>query len=299
MMAEAKHNLERIQRWLQAVITHPGGAAEGVDSDAARQELPVSAGEVERVVLPSSQLTSLERLEIYAGAYYARLVECFRDEFPALRYALEDETFDAFVLGYLQTYPSRSYTLGNLSADFSRFLDETRPVADDGEPGETEWADFLVDLATVERLYSDVFDGPGDEQVPALDLDALARISPERWGDVVLLPAASLRLVKLRSPVHEFISAVRHGQEAMPPSRAPTWLAVWRRDYAVRRDALTERQHALLASVVEGRTLAEGVTAAATLDCDEPELSPDQLSDWFSGWSAARLFREARLPPGA
>ena len=40
------------------------------------------------------------------------------EEFPVLKHALGEEVFDAFAVGYLQQYPSRSYTLFQLAANF-------------------------------------------------------------------------------------------------------------------------------------------------------------------------------------
>lgn len=296
------HHLGQIQRWLQAVITHPGGVGEGIESDAAQQEVALTPDEVERLILPSRQLSSLDRLGIYANAYYARLIECFHDEFPALLHTLGEETFDAFVFGYLQTYPSRSYTLGHLSADFPGFLAETRPASDEsdpdgGEQAEADWADFLVDLATLERAYSEVFDGPGDEHEPGLDVDALAAIGPDRFGDVVLLPAASLRLLTLRSPVHEYISGIRRQTDPLPPPAQPTWLAIWRRDYSVRREAITPCQYALLEAILAGCPLGEAIASAATIAADDADTLASQLNTWFSHWAAAGFFRQAQLLP--
>lgn len=301
-MKSSPHNLGQIQRWLQAVIMHPGGVGEGIESEAAQQEVTLTPDEVERLILPSRQLSSLERLGIYANAYYARLIECFHEEFPALLHALGEETFDAFVFGYLQSYPSRSYTLAQLSADFPSFLAQTRPADDatgggDSDVGqdtaESDWADFLVDLATLERAYSEVFDGPGDEHEPGLDVHALAAIAPDRLADVVLLPAASLRLLTLRSPVHEYISGIRHHADPLPPPAQPTWLALWRRDYTVRREAITECQHALLEAILAGRPLGEAIAAAANV-ADDPDSLAGQLNAWFSHWTTAGFFRGVR-----
>ena len=80
-----------------------------------------------RIVTRSQSLTSTERLQIYANAYFARLFECLHEEFPALLHALGEETFDAFAFGYLQQYPSRSYTLAELGRNFAAYLAEVRP----------------------------------------------------------------------------------------------------------------------------------------------------------------------------
>src|SRR5688572_16099648 len=102
------YELDQVQRWMQAVIVHPQGVEAGIRAAAAREHIDVAPEAMEQVVGPSRRQTSLERLEIYANAYYARLLECLREEFPALAHAVGEEAFGNFAFGYLQTYPSQS-----------------------------------------------------------------------------------------------------------------------------------------------------------------------------------------------
>src|SRR5271166_2747232 len=101
----SQHDLGEIQRWMQAVLMHPVGVAEGVASAEARGHIAVGPDQAEAVVTRSRALTALERLAIYSYAYYARLLECLREEYPVLKHALGDELFDAFSAEYLQQYP--------------------------------------------------------------------------------------------------------------------------------------------------------------------------------------------------
>lgn len=165
--------LEVIQRWMQAVITHPGGVVAGMDSTEARWAIPVGPNDVESVVTRSRLLSAVDRLEIYARAYYARLIECLRAEFPVLVHALGEDLFAEFAVGYLERYPSRSYTLNLLGAGFPRYLDETRPSND-------SWAEVVVDLANLELAVAEVFDGPGVEERRTLDFADLSAIPPEQ-----------------------------------------------------------------------------------------------------------------------
>jgi hypothetical protein len=286
-------DLERIQRWLQAVITHPAGVAEG--AAAARQHLDVGPDEVERVVTRSRALGGLERLAIYGDAYYARLLECLREEFPVLAHALGEELFDAFGIGYLQKYPSRSYTLTRLAARFPRYLTETRPAAADGEDRSAGWPDFLADLARLEWTCGEVFDAPGDEGEPLLDSAGLRTVPEERWPEARLVPARSLRLLALRYPVQDYFAAVRRQENPAPPEAAGTFLAVTRRDYVVRHQTLTRPAYELLRDLADGRSLGEAVgRAARTADADLDALA-DNLRDWFQAWAARGYFRAVAL----
>ena len=125
-----------IQHWMQSVIMHPEGVEAGIDSPGARSVIDVAIDQVENVICRSSAQTSIERLHVYANAYFARLLEVLASEFPALVNALGDELFEDFAFGYLQQFPSPSYTLSDLSAKFPEYLALTRPSREsaDAEP---------------------------------------------------------------------------------------------------------------------------------------------------------------------
>ena len=296
-MTESPRGLEVVQNWMQSVITHPHGIAAGIDSDPAREQIPLSVDDIERVILPSQNLTSIERLEIYGNAYFARLLECLREEFPALRYAADDDTFDAFAFGYLQYYPSRSYTLAELGAKFPQFLEESRPELDPGE--EVSWPDFLIDLARLERTYSEVFDGPGIEHERLLQPADLQAVPLDRWPNARLKPVPCLRLMEFRYPVQEFATAVRHrgddNAEIAFPDPAPTWLAITRREFVVRRHSLTWPQYVLLEALVNGETIESAILQGMEASGESVEVLAGALSEWFQEWTAAPFFLAVEL----
>lgn len=194
-MSAGPRALDVVQRWFQAVVTHRGGVADGAESQEAQGLIRLNRGELEAVVCRSRNLTAAERLSIYANAYYSRLLECLGEAFPILKKALGEEVFTDFAFEYLQSYPSRSYTLDHLGESFPRFLAETRP---EDEPGAVSWPDFLIDLATLEWTIAKVFDGPGVEGRTVLkpgDLRPFPRIaspgrSSNRWSVSASSPSA-------------------------------------------------------------------------------------------------------------
>ncbi len=129
-MSESRHTLDELQRWMQAVVTHPRGVAAGIESDQAREQIALVSDQAERVITRSKALSPLERLNIYNQAYFARLLECLRHEYSVLAAALGEELFDAFAVGFLESHPSTSYTLELLGmADFPEHLAATRASA--------------------------------------------------------------------------------------------------------------------------------------------------------------------------
>jgi hypothetical protein len=282
--------LQCIQRWMQATIMHPGGVVEGINSPAARDEIGAAAGEAEKVVTRSKALTAVERLSIYGNAYYGRLLECMREEFPAVLHALGEETFDAFAAAYLQNYPSRSYTLTQLGKEFPRFLVETRPERGDGE-AEVSWPEVLADLARFEWTFSEVFDGPGAEGKEVLHAAQIQAVQADRWPEVRLVCADCLRVIALRYPVHHYFTAVRRQQEAVMPEPADTFLAVTRRQFVVRHYELSRPAFALLSALFAGRPVGEAVQAAAGAAGPEIGRLAADLRQWFHDWAAEGFFQ--------
>jgi hypothetical protein len=293
-------DLDRVQRWMLAVITHPDGVEAGASSPDARTQIDVPCEQIDEIVCRSQALSSIARLHVYANAYYVRLIEVMAAEFPALAKALGDELFRDFVTGYLQEFPSNSYTLAELGRRFPEFLAKSRP-AREGDDDEPDWADCLVDLATLERTFGEVFDGDGVEHQRLLAREDLLSLAPEHLPSARLVVVPCLRLVRLRFPVHEFISAVRRGDSPALPPPAVTHLAVTRRDYVVRRVPVGEAEFVTLSALVAGNTVGDALAEAARVwtgsDCDLAAA----VRGWFADWAAAGYFlavEHSQAPPG-
>ncbi len=311
--------LDVVEKWFQAVITHPGGVAAGLGSEEAQRRLPVASGELGTVVAPSRSLTAEERLGIYAHAYYARLLECLADCFPVLARALGPEVFQSFAFEYLQRYPSRSYTLDRLGEDFPRFLAETRPEGDPLDPSspardETPaWPDFLIDLARLEWAIAKVFDGPGVEGQPLLRPEDLETLGPERFAAARLRPVACLRLLACRYPVNAYYTAARRAMHAQSenadgenvenaedvedvpvPEPAAEHVVLTRVDFVVRRHDLTAFQYILLEALAEGARVADAIAhVAEATDFPEEDLAA-AIRESFRLFAARGFFQALR-----
>jgi hypothetical protein len=260
-MSDDMPDLDRLQRWFQAVIMHPDGIVPGVLGPDARQHIELSPGELERVVTRSRALTAAERVAIYGRAYHARLTECLEAEFCILRQAIGEDLFRMFARAYLSNCPSQSYTLADLGKGFPDYLHDTRP-AESTEGKEEAWPGFIIDLARFERAFSEVYDGPGVEGDPMLSAEGLRTLLTGRDRHARLAPAVSLRLLTFRYPVHGYFHAARHGREPEFPAPAETFLAMNRRDYVVTTLELSATQHALLRGLLEGQTVDQSLRRA-------------------------------------
>ena len=290
------HSLDQLQRWMQSVITHPAGIEAGASSDSARAAIGTDVNELDDVICRSQRLNSADRLRVYGNAYFARLLECLRAEFPAMVQALGEEAFDGLAFGYLLEHPSQSYTLSRLAAELPSHLAKTRPPRDlDDSQDSPDFADFLIDLAMLERTYSEVFDGPGPEQASPLKPSDLEGLSVEQFADSRLVLHDCVRLLSLRFPVHEYTTAVRHGEASDFPAARPTFLVVTRRDYIVRRLEVAPIQFALLGALQRGSSVGEALLAIRPYDDDDLSQLVTDLRRWFCEWAAAPLFQRLVL----
>jgi len=272
-------SLETLERWLQAVVMHPDGAAAGLRSKTAKSLVGDAARDVGAVVLPSKQLTSVERLEIYAYMYYARLIEVMQGEYPTTRRILGPHAFAAACRRFVAKNPSRTRTLNSLSAKFPDFLAKTLP--------KTNRNGLAVDVARIERAMEDVFDAPRGEPMTAAQFAALGA---DATGKARLRVTPALRMLKLRYPANAAMTALRRGEKLRIPRPRATRVIVFRRGFQVFRRDQEPEQWKLLAMLVAGKPLAAAVRASVRGGGASAERVAKRLGRWFEEWSAAHLF---------
>ncbi|MBV6432601.1 MAG: hypothetical protein IANPNBLG_02743 [Bryobacteraceae bacterium] len=263
--------LGRTQRWMQAVILHPGNTAQALSSDEAEREVP--AKRLSEVVTPSRMLTSAERIGIYRDMYMLRLREALRTDYPLLFRFLGEERFEALADDYVHACPSQSYTLNRLGVHLPEFL-RTAKVARRG---------FLYDLARFELAMTEAFDA---EEAAVLSLIEVESLSEEAWDVMRLEPVPALRLLEFSYPVNAYARAVRDETPVPPLRKRATYAAVCRKDYGVVRLELPRAAFLLLRALASGTPLGGALGDPALRRVRESDLS-----GWFSQWTAAGMFR--------
>ena len=267
--------LPRLQRWMQAVIEHPGSAEEAVASEPARAEL--DPADITRVIRPSKTLTSVERVGVYQGMYLMRMVEALQNDFPAVAHFLGEAPFLDLVTRYVAVHPSRSYTLNRLGDHFPEFIRKSRLVRTKG---------FVADLARLEHLVTEVFDSP---ESPAWPADEVARIPEEAWEGAILQPIGALRLGAFSYAANAYFQSVKEENHDHPATdRRPTWVAVYRKNYEVWRLDLSKPAYDFLGALVKGRPFGKAVAEAAR---GLQGSAGERLFRWLRDWVADGMFR--------
>jgi hypothetical protein len=252
-------DFEATVRWFQASVVAPHERGRRAPAPA------------DRFVLPSRTLRPEQRMAIYADAYLARLVEALEKDFPAVARILGPRAFHERCRGYLERFPSRSRSLNSLG----RRLPEVLSGA-------------ARDLARVEAAMSDVFDAEPAEPLRPSDF---ARIAPERLADARLDFVPAFRLLELDHAANPYIDAVRQERAAVPRLKhVRSWMAVYRKEFQVRRLDLKEPAFAALSALQRGRTVSQAVAAAARSWSDPPKWLQPQIRRWFGEWATEGFF---------
>lgn len=246
---------------------------------------PEIAAQCAEFVTGNDRLTPARQVEIYREQFWLRHRESLADDFPSLVHFLSDETFDAFVRGYLAAHPPSDPSLRELPKHLVAFT-ERWPF--------TEISPALaLDLVRYEFAFIDVFDGPDPEP---LDAARIAAIPADGWttARIVLNPCvARLRLAhaahRISYAVKDKVAPPREGAAEMPsisPVEGGVRIALYRKENVVRYSELTEPAYRLLEELDRGRSLVDAC-ATITEGLDEAGIAAIQgkIGEWFAAWA--------------
>jgi hypothetical protein len=267
-------SLRQLQRWFVSVTTNP----EGPLTDSPRRQ------HLERLVTPGPRLSAAERLAIYHEGYYARLHECLLDDYPAVAYALGDDSFSGLAQAYVDQQPSRSPSLNRFGQGFAQFC----------RAREEPWAAFASDLARLEWALVEVVH---DEAAPPITEATLATLPAERLGHARLVPSDALRLVACDYPVNAFYQQFKDGQRPTRPERARSVVAVYRQGVSLWRHELEPHAALLLQDLAQSMPLDQAISGLELRLAGDPALAelPGRVALWLRSWIAGGLFRAVEL----
>ncbi|HKB64620.1 MAG TPA: DNA-binding domain-containing protein [Pyrinomonadaceae bacterium] len=270
----SEQSLSLLMHWMQTVITERGGLGEKLDAAARRHEL-----RAEDVVAERRGLSARERLAVYTGGYVLRLLECMRADFPVLCGFVGDSVFDTFAKAYVITMPPGSHSLYDLGADFSRFLEETKPKNWRLDAGISAMLDLPPELARLERARAEVLRAPGTEDDPpaAEPLSTFAVFGEE----LTLQATPCLRLLEMKFPLVDFLKSSDRGERPEPPAPRTSLVAVGRSNYRLHVEEISLWQFAFLRACERPTSSYSAVRVAALESGREPGQALAEVAMWL------------------
>jgi len=255
------------QRWLLSVVRQPLASLSDDGSvwlDDFDQQVCGGADE------------AAARLGIYRHGYFARLVECLEDDYPAVRATLGGDAFEALCLGFITRHPSHGPSLNFYGAPFADYCDSWDDLR----------AAFARDLARLEWAVVEAIHAESRPQ-----LSNLAQLAEVDLSTVRLQTNPSLRLLHFDYDVGEVYQTFREASEDFElrelPARAASSLAVCRAGDRIWRVAVEPGLAPVLEQLMAGNSLGMAIDA---MDEAQGSLSPNQLQEAFANWVGCGFF---------
>jgi hypothetical protein len=261
-------DLGGLQTALYRLIVAPNGVEEAL---ASASGLP--SGGLDPIIVNEGSLSARERLEIYANAYFYRVLDVLKEEFPATLAVIGEVNFHNLITGYLIEYPPTEPSIlyaGRYLPDFIR----TYPLSDQ--------TPYLGDLARLERTALEIFHA-ADASV--LDGSTMREIPPHEWPTMVMRRHPATCVLNLQWRVDELLSAVENGEPWREPEPCSNSLLVWRQNSKVNYRVLQREERAGLELAGQGATfesICEAVGAATNSDEDLAASINRMLTRWLS-----------------
>ena len=270
-------DLKNLQALLYRLITAPEGVAAGLVAEPALG--PTMLGDLkdlEDLIESDDRLSATERLEIYANAYFYRILDCLKEDFPATLKTLGADNFHNLVTGYLIEYPPTEPSISYAGRHLAEFLSH--------HPMRERWP-FICDLARLERTLVEVFHAAEAEP---LNAEAMRAVAPDDWPALVMRTHPALAIVDCEWRVDELLREVEAATGDSEhvfgaPARAPVSVLVWRRNFRVHYRALERAERAALELASAGASFATICEVIATVrgDDDAVALINRLLARWI------------------
>jgi hypothetical protein len=221
------------------------------------------------------------RLGTYTEGYRIRLLEALETTYPGVKAALGEAEFDRTMRQFIETVPSRHYSIRYYGETVGEFIRATRSATD---------AEALQDLARWEWVLADVFDAPDDAPISAGHLTAIA---PESWPLVAFGLRASVRSVAISSNAVQWWRWAREGGEkpsAFESVPSAGW-RLWRQGVRTMFRSMDAAESAALAVAAAGGTFGDmcEAIAAEVGAAEAPLRAASILNGWFADEIIAQL----------
>ncbi|HVB79234.1 MAG TPA: DNA-binding domain-containing protein [Candidatus Binataceae bacterium] len=268
--------LKDLQAMLYRLITAPEGVAAGLAAERAKGPEALAdlhdLNDLENVIESDDRLSAVERLEIYANAYFYRILDCLKEDFPATLAIVGGDNFHNLVTGYLIEYPPTEPSISYAGRYLAEFLLH-HPMRAMRE----RWP-FIAELARLERALTEVFHAAEAEP---LNADAMRSVAPDDWPTIAMRTHPALAIVDCQWRVDELLrkveTAASETDQPRDAARAAVSVLVWRHNSKVHYRALERPERAALEVASAGASFAAICEAVAAACAEDDSIAPVAL----------------------
>jgi hypothetical protein len=272
-------SLRELQLWMKWIITDPRGVQGALSDPFPTGVFPLGrytspAKSALRLISETPQFDQTARLDIYAEAYFSRILDSMKADFPITLRVLGELSFQKLLSDYLKVFPSRTFNIGEVGRNFSKFAGTYEDLF------KLPFLESLVDLEwlAIESFYA--------IDTQPLDSSRLTRLTEKDWSFASFKLAPSCHLLSSVWSLDHFWEL---RNEASPLESSiferlslNQGFLLGRENNSVFLEPISPAEFLIL------KTLRSGVGLADTLELVQ-ESFPDrdfssQLMTWFNDW---------------
>jgi len=242
-----------------------------------------NSDELTSEVRQQGEMTTNERIAIYAEGYQLRLIEALQDSYPALHTLMGDDDFESLCLEYIDNYPSKHFSIRYFGLHLAEFLCENQDYKN---------SELLQEMARFEWALRGAFDSQ-DQLV--LNLSDLSQIEPEQWSELRFYLHPSIRILNLNWNVPSLWKAIELEAEPQSPEQNPStvnWI-IWRPELETHFRSMTNEEAVGFDLIKQGKSFGELCESMAKVV--KPEDAATQAASFLARWFEDGLFVYYRL----
>lgn len=215
------------------------------------------------VISSTPQLSVKDRLAIYSGSITASHLKVLEETYPVCKRLVGDDFFKMMAVCFIKQTPSHQPTLNEYGKELVEFIAQYPPATA---------LCYLSDVAKLEWAWQEALYG---EYNDVFDLTKLENFSPERYHFIKFALPKDSTLLQSNYPIYRIWQTNRelNDNEVISLDEGGSYLLIWRRQYIMNVDVLTESEFTILQAIAAGKNLQQLIELAEQIGITQSFIS--------------------------
>lgn len=219
-------------------------------------------------------LSNIDRLAIYGNAYYARLIEVLMDDYEAIHGLLGDEQFDTLCRKYIDTYPSKYFTLRWFGQYMAEYINANEPYSQH---------EYLYEMAKFEWMFTDAFDA---EDANVITDSEVSAIPAESWPSLTVSLHPSVHWFEYHWNILPVWKAIKDNEEVpvLEELTGPETCVIWRQGLTTKYRTMEANERLLIQAAKNNMNFSEWcelLVQQGVTDHEVPAVAVGILKSWL------------------
>ncbi|MEI6398062.1 MAG: DUF692 family multinuclear iron-containing protein [Pseudomonadota bacterium] len=226
---------------------------------------------------------------VYNNAYFSRLRDVLRDEFPTLAGVTTDDGFTEIAASYLATYAPSDADIGLLGKNLSQHLDSAEiPSVDFGVS-----MSALADIARLDRARAEAF--THESSIAAIPVAVLAELTPDQWEYISFQFSPTANVLNCQNAIAQVWAAINKNEPAVKPGANGQTIIVWRTGEHSEHKVMSDGEALLFSQMHTGTSFAQATKKLSETLHESLEDTSSKTIAYMMAWFDMGIITGVRL----